>query len=60
MFRRLVEREIHDLLGMTAPLMVLAIPLLDVGLAVVRRLLRGQPILLPTIPTFITSCFREA
>jgi UDP-GlcNAc:undecaprenyl-phosphate GlcNAc-1-phosphate transferase len=32
------------LLGMTAPLMVLAVPLLDVGLAVVRRLLRGQPI----------------
>jgi UDP-GlcNAc:undecaprenyl-phosphate GlcNAc-1-phosphate transferase len=32
------------LLGLTAPLMVLAVPLLDVGLAVVRRLLRGQPI----------------
>jgi UDP-GlcNAc:undecaprenyl-phosphate GlcNAc-1-phosphate transferase len=32
------------LLGLTAPLMVLAIPLLDVGLAVVRRLLRGKPI----------------
>jgi UDP-GlcNAc:undecaprenyl-phosphate/decaprenyl-phosphate GlcNAc-1-phosphate transferase len=32
------------LLGLTAPLMVLAVPLLDVGLAVVRRFLRGQPI----------------
>jgi len=32
------------LLGLTAPLMVLAVPLLDVGLAIVRRLLRGQPI----------------
>ncbi len=32
------------LLGLTAPLMVLAIPLLDVCLAVVRRLLRGQPL----------------
>lgn len=32
------------LLGLTAPLMVLAIPILDVSLAVVRRLLRGQPL----------------
>lgn len=32
------------LLGLTAPLIVLAIPLLDVGLAVARRLLRGKPI----------------
>lgn len=32
------------LLGMTAPLLVLAVPLLDVGLAVVRRFLRGQRI----------------
>ena len=32
------------ILGLTAPLMVLAVPLLDVGLAVVRRLLRGKPI----------------
>ena len=32
------------LLGMTAPLMALSIPLVDVGLAVVRRLLRRQPI----------------
>jgi UDP-GlcNAc:undecaprenyl-phosphate GlcNAc-1-phosphate transferase len=32
------------LLGMTAPLLVLAVPLLDVGLAIARRLVRGQPI----------------
>jgi UDP-GlcNAc:undecaprenyl-phosphate GlcNAc-1-phosphate transferase len=32
------------LLGMTAPLLVLAVPLIDVGLAIVRRFLRGQPI----------------
>jgi UDP-GlcNAc:undecaprenyl-phosphate/decaprenyl-phosphate GlcNAc-1-phosphate transferase len=31
-------------LGMTAPLMALSIPLLDVGLAIVRRFLRHQPI----------------
>lgn len=31
-------------LGITAPLFVLAIPLLDAGLAVVRRFLRQQPI----------------
>lgn len=32
------------LLGLTAPLLVLAVPLLDVGVAIVRRLIRGQPI----------------
>lgn len=32
------------LLGMTAPLLVLAVPLFDVCLAIVRRSLRGQPI----------------
>lgn len=32
------------LLGMTAPLLVLAVPLLDVGLAIARRFVRGQPI----------------
>ena len=32
------------LLGMTAPLMALAIPLLDVCLSIARRWLRGQPI----------------
>lgn len=33
------------LLGMTAPLMVLSVPLLDTTIAVVRRFLRGQAIL---------------
>jgi UDP-GlcNAc:undecaprenyl-phosphate GlcNAc-1-phosphate transferase len=32
------------ILGMTAPLMALSIPLLDTSLAVVRRFLRGKPI----------------
>jgi UDP-GlcNAc:undecaprenyl-phosphate GlcNAc-1-phosphate transferase len=31
-------------LGMTAPLLVLAVPLLDVALAIARRFLKGQPI----------------
>ena len=35
------------LLGMTAPLMAVAIPLLDVCLSVARRWLRGQPIFSP-------------
>ncbi|MCP5111522.1 MAG: undecaprenyl/decaprenyl-phosphate alpha-N-acetylglucosaminyl 1-phosphate transferase, partial [bacterium] len=32
------------ILGMTAPLMALAVPLMDTALAVVRRFLRGKPI----------------
>ena len=36
-------------LGMTAPLMALAVPLLDASLAVVRRFLRGQPIFGPDL-----------
>ena len=32
------------ILGMTAPLLALSIPLLDTALAVVRRFLRGQPL----------------
>ena len=32
------------LLGMTAPLMAMSIPLLDVGLSIIRRFLRHQPI----------------
>lgn len=32
------------LLALTAPLMTLAVPLLDAGLSVLRRFLRGQPI----------------
>ncbi len=33
------------MLGMTAPLMALAVPLLDTGLAITRRFLRRQPIM---------------
>ena len=43
-FGALWAEKSTTLLGLTAPLMVLAIPLLDVSLAVVRRLLRGRPI----------------
>lgn len=32
------------ILGMTAPLLALSIPLVDTGLAIVRRFLRGKPI----------------
>jgi UDP-GlcNAc:undecaprenyl-phosphate GlcNAc-1-phosphate transferase len=32
------------MLGMTAPLIALSIPLLDTGLTIIRRFLRGQPI----------------
>lgn len=32
------------ILGMTAPLMALAIPLMEVGISIARRFLRGQPI----------------
>lgn len=35
------------LLGMTAPLMALSVPLLDTGIAVVRRFIRRQPIFTP-------------
>jgi UDP-GlcNAc:undecaprenyl-phosphate GlcNAc-1-phosphate transferase len=38
------SQKAPTLLGMTAPLIALAIPLLDTGLAIARRLLRGQPI----------------
>ena len=34
-------------LGMTAPLMALAVPLLDTAIAIVRRFLRGQPLFAP-------------
>lgn len=43
-FGALWSEKSTTLMGLTAPLIVLAVPLLDVGLAVVRRLLRGQPI----------------
>jgi UDP-GlcNAc:undecaprenyl-phosphate GlcNAc-1-phosphate transferase len=43
-FGALWAEKSTTLFGLTAPLMVLAVPLLDVMLAIVRRLLRGQPI----------------
>jgi UDP-GlcNAc:undecaprenyl-phosphate/decaprenyl-phosphate GlcNAc-1-phosphate transferase len=38
------SQKAATLIGMAAPLMALAIPLLDVGLSIARRWLRGQPI----------------
>ncbi|MBL8227517.1 MAG: undecaprenyl/decaprenyl-phosphate alpha-N-acetylglucosaminyl 1-phosphate transferase [Bryobacterales bacterium] len=43
-FGALWSQKSATVLGMTAPLMAMAIPLLDVGLSIVRRFLRGQPI----------------
>ncbi len=40
----LSSQKSTTILGMTAPLFALAIPLLDTSLAIVRRFLRGQPI----------------
>lgn len=38
------SQKAATILGMTAPLMALAVPLLDTGLAIARRFLRHQPI----------------
>ena len=38
------SQKAATLLGMVAPLMALSIPLLDVGLSILRRFLRNQPI----------------
>jgi UDP-GlcNAc:undecaprenyl-phosphate GlcNAc-1-phosphate transferase len=43
-FGLLWSQKSATLLGMTAPLMALCIPLLDAGLAIIRRFLRKQPI----------------
>jgi UDP-GlcNAc:undecaprenyl-phosphate/decaprenyl-phosphate GlcNAc-1-phosphate transferase len=43
-FGALWAEKSTTLLGLTAPLMVMAVPLLDIGLAVARRLLRGKPL----------------
>lgn len=43
-FGALWSQKSATLLGMTAPMMAIAIPLLDTGLSVVRRFLRHQPI----------------
>jgi len=46
-FSLLWSAKSATLLGMTAPLMALSVPLIDTSLAIVRRFLRGQPIFLP-------------
>jgi len=38
------SQKATTLLGMTAPVMALSVPLLDVALSVLRRLLRGRPV----------------
>lgn len=43
-FGILWSQKATTILGMTAPLMALAIPLLDTGLAIARRFVRRQPI----------------
>ena len=43
-FGALWSQKSATVLGMTAPLMAMVIPLMDVGLSIVRRFLRGQPI----------------
>ena len=39
------SQKSYTMLGMTAPLMALSIPILDASLAIVRRFLRNQPIM---------------
>ncbi len=46
-FAALWSQKSATLLGMTAPLMALSVPLLDTGASIVRRFLRGQPIFSP-------------
>ncbi len=46
-FSLLWSAKSATLLGMTAPLIALSIPLIDTSLAILRRFLRGQPIFLP-------------
>jgi UDP-GlcNAc:undecaprenyl-phosphate/decaprenyl-phosphate GlcNAc-1-phosphate transferase len=46
-FAAIWSQKSTTLLGMTAPLMALAVPLLDTGIAVVRRFIRRQPIFTP-------------
>jgi UDP-GlcNAc:undecaprenyl-phosphate GlcNAc-1-phosphate transferase len=44
-FAAMWSQKSATLLGMTAPLMALSVPLLDTGMSVLRRFLRRQPIL---------------
>ncbi len=46
-FGALWSQKSATLLGMTAPLMALSVPLVDTGISVVRRFLRRQPIFTP-------------
>ena len=46
-FAAIWSQKSATLLGMTAPLMALSVPLLDTGIAVLRRFLRHQPIFKP-------------
>ncbi len=46
-FAAIWSQKSATLLGMTAPLMALSVPLLDTGISVVRRFLRHQPIFRP-------------
>jgi UDP-GlcNAc:undecaprenyl-phosphate/decaprenyl-phosphate GlcNAc-1-phosphate transferase len=46
-FAALWSQKSATLLGMTAPLMALSVPLLDTGMSVMRRFLRRQPIFSP-------------
>jgi UDP-GlcNAc:undecaprenyl-phosphate/decaprenyl-phosphate GlcNAc-1-phosphate transferase len=46
-FGILWSQKSATVLGITAPLIALSVPLIDVGLAVVRRFLRQQPIFAP-------------
>src|SRR6201999_2943513 len=43
-FGILWSQKAATILGITAPMMAMAIPLLDTGLAIVRRFLRNRPI----------------
>jgi UDP-GlcNAc:undecaprenyl-phosphate GlcNAc-1-phosphate transferase len=46
-FAAIWSQKSATLLGMTAPLMALSVPLLDTGIAILRRFLRHQPIFKP-------------
>ena len=43
-FGAIWSQKSATMLGMTAPIMVMAVPLIDTGIAVIRRFLRRQPI----------------
>jgi len=55
-FGILWSQKAATILGITAPMMAMAIPLLDTGLAIARRFLRDRPISKETGVTSITGC----